>query len=132
MDQPDHLESLYQAALKELESARLGLAEAQRRSSDAETRVRLLEGLLSLTLPHGYAHEDTSSSDLIDSVTAILKANGAPMSTSAIRKELLDQGVPLPGKGETANLISHFQRSKGRIIRVSRGLYDIRVPDADS
>lgn len=120
------LTPLYSAAVDELAAAELGLAEAQRRHNEAQARVRLLEELLALADRVGEATIGRAhSADLLDNVVRILKSHGSPMTVSEIQQELLVRGIPLPGKGDTANLIARFQRSSGRIVRVGRGLYDL-------
>lgn len=122
------LHALHSRAAAELEAAARELAEAQQRMSDAEARVKLLEDLLAL---EGGGHSTTSpasevaSVDVVDATVAILEARGVPTSLADLRGALLERGVPLPGKGEPANLIARFQRSGGRIIRVGRGMYDL-------
>lgn len=129
MSKVNETTALYEDAVAELEAARADLAAAQKRAVEAETRVRLLEGLMALNTGTGgtiLGHtERASGEDLIDATVEILKERGCAMGVREVRGELLARGVPLPGRGDDANLIAKFQRSGGRIVRVSRGLYDI-------
>jgi hypothetical protein len=130
MPQNDDVDILYRQALQDLESARMELADAQKRTSDSGTRVRLLEGLMALDPNRRFdttidAGSHAANEDAVDATVAILKERGVAMGIRELRAELLARNVPLPGRGDDANLIGKYQRSGGRVIRVARGLYDI-------
>ncbi|MDZ4170484.1 MAG: FHA domain-containing protein [Coriobacteriia bacterium] len=124
------LSELLSRAREELADATQDLAAAQLRLQNAQARVRLLEELLALEMGTPAAEVSARKAparhgEFIDATASILESRGAAMSIDELRSALLEQGVPLPGKGLPANLISRFQRSDGRIVRVGRGLYDI-------
>ena len=62
-----------------------------------------------------------------DEVYAILKRHAKPVHISQIRTALIHQGVPIPGKGADANIISRILRD-GRIQRMEgrRGYYSVK------
>ncbi|HEY5506857.1 MAG TPA: FHA domain-containing protein [Coriobacteriia bacterium] len=130
MPKHDDVDNLYRQALLELENARTELADAQKRTADSGTRVRLLEGLLALDPNRRFdttidAGSLATNEDALDATVEILKERGTAMGIRELRAELLARNVPLPGRGDDANLIGKYQRSGGRVIRVARGLYDI-------
>ena len=69
------------------------------------------------------AHATTS--DLEQAVEEILRAAGAPLHISKIRETLIAQGVPIPGRGDDANIIVRLRRSEDRFTRTARGTYGL-------
>lgn len=63
------------------------------------------------------------SLDLEDAVETILAAAGEPLHISQIREELVLRGVPIPGRGDDANIIVRIGRVKERFVRTGRGTY---------
>lgn len=55
-------------------------------------------------------------------VEKILAAAGEPMHISRIRAQLINDGIPIPGKGEDANVIVRISADE-RFCRTSRGTY---------
>ena len=55
-------------------------------------------------------------------VEKILAAAGEPMHISKIRAQLINDGIPIPGKGEDANVIVRISADE-RFCRTSRGTY---------
>jgi hypothetical protein len=100
---------------------------AQKRSLEAEQRLASIDNLLLLENSEatGKATKPISRSSFLDSAVEVFESVGHELRIAEIRNHLLDRGIPLPGKGNDANLIAVFQRSDGRIIRVGRGIYDI-------
>jgi hypothetical protein len=58
-----------------------------------------------------------------DRIEDILRTNGKPMHISELRDSLIQMGVPLPGRGDEANIILRLRRSSDRFIRTERGTY---------
>jgi hypothetical protein len=67
----------------------------------------------------------TGTSDLEDAVEEILRAAGAPLHISDIRERLMAQGVPIPGRGDDANIIVRLRRFEDRFTRTARGTYGL-------
>jgi hypothetical protein len=63
--------------------------------------------------------------DLEDAVEEILRAAGAPLHISNIRERLVAQGVPIPGRGDDANIIVRLRRFEDRFTRTARGTYGL-------
>jgi len=63
-------------------------------------------------------------------VEAILEASGAPMHISKIRNELVRRGVPIPGRGDDANIIVRLRKGDGRFVRTARGLTPSKMEPA--
>jgi hypothetical protein len=61
--------------------------------------------------------------DLEGNLEQILKEAGSPMHISDIRKALVDRAVPLPGRGDEANIIVRLRRAPERFVRTGRGMY---------
>lgn len=106
------------------------LGEFQKKARAAEQRVRLFDDLLALEGVSPDANVQVPGQSpigdaLIDAVERIIIDSGEPQRVGAIHAALLRQGIPMPGRGNEANLIAKIQRSGGRIVRVARGLYGV-------
>jgi hypothetical protein len=62
-------------------------------------------------------------SNLEEGVAAVLKEAGEPMHIREIREALVQRGVPLPGRGDEANIIVRLRRSPDDFTRTGRGTY---------
>jgi hypothetical protein len=58
-----------------------------------------------------------------DQIEAILCAREKPMHIREIHAALVEKGVPLPGKGDEANIILRLRRDTERFVRTGRGTY---------
>jgi hypothetical protein len=67
----------------------------------------------------------TATSDLEDAVEELLRAAGEPLHISKIRETLVAQGVPIPGRGDDANIIVRLRRFEDRFTRTARGTYGL-------
>jgi len=126
------LQKWHDEASSELVEANRHLVDAQAEVANLEEKIKSLETLLVLegAMPKAEqksAHDTLDS--LIDAVEGTLFQAGHALRLADIREALSSEGVPIPGKGTDANLISRLQRSDGRIVRVGRGLYDIPRED---
>lgn len=122
------LQKWYEEARTELEQAQQQLTAQQQRVNELEQKVTSYENLLVLegALPESYSATGELNSDtLIQVVEDALYDSEGPLHLSSIRDALYREGIPIPGKGTDANIISRLQRSNGRIVRVGRGMYDI-------
>jgi hypothetical protein len=66
-----------------------------------------------------------NTSDLEDAVEGLLRAAGKPLHISSIREGLLAQRVPIPGRGDDANIIVRLRRVQDRFTRTARGTYSL-------
>jgi hypothetical protein len=66
-----------------------------------------------------------ATSDVEDAVEDILRAAGTPLHISEIRDALVAQGVPIPGRGDDANIIVRLRRFQDRFTRTARGTYGL-------
>lgn len=66
-----------------------------------------------------------STLDLEDAVQEILRSAGEPLHISTIRERLIAGGVPIPGRGDEANVIVRLRRLKDRFTRTARGTYSL-------
>ncbi len=60
-----------------------------------------------------------------DHVESVLSDAGQPLHIRALRDELIARGVPLPGRGDEANIIVRLRRSDDRFTRTGRGMYGL-------
>jgi hypothetical protein len=58
-----------------------------------------------------------------DRIEEILRSSGKPMHIQDIRASLIQMGVPLPGRGDEANIILRLRRATDRFVRTERGTY---------
>jgi hypothetical protein len=58
-------------------------------------------------------------------VEAILAEKGEPMHIGALRDVLIERGIPLPGRGDEANIIVRLRRDDTRFTRTGRGTYGL-------
>ena len=110
----------------ELDTAKAKLREAQEEVRATEQKLQSLESLYLLEGGNPtqiQAIKSSGSDQIIAETEKILKTSGEPMHIRALREALVGIGLTLPGKGTDANLIAKYQRSKGRIVRTSRGYY---------
>jgi hypothetical protein len=61
--------------------------------------------------------------EIEDRIEEILSSNGKPMHISELRGALIQMGVPLPGRGDEANIILRLRRASDRFVRTERGTY---------
>lgn len=113
--------------LREIDECKALISSTQYKLNEAEERVRLIDGLLNLEGNDmtDIAQEKFLKKDLLDEIEDVIRNKGEPMHISSIHQELISKGVPLPGRGNEANVIARIQRSEGRIIRTDRGVYGL-------
>lgn len=137
--------STWQAALtgqleelrREVRSKQMALAQVEERLAlvtkliEVETRTQggALSSNTDTTAPTRASSTDVggrgSSLDLEAAVEEILRAAGAPLHISAIRDALIARGVPIPGRGDEANIIVRLRRIDDRFTRTARGTYGL-------
>jgi hypothetical protein len=62
--------------------------------------------------------------ELADAIRAVLRTTNQPMAVGDILRRLKVAEVPIPGKGDTANLIAVMRRMPG-VRRHDRGMYSL-------
>ncbi len=65
------------------------------------------------------------TTDLEQAVEEILRAAGEPLHISDIRATLIERQVPIPGRGDDANIIVRLRRFEDRFTRTARGTYGL-------
>lgn len=132
------------ALSQEIESLRAELDRCQQALAGAEEKQALVRRLLELdgqssdappkhngheadspAAPHGVTARSTAGAtkDLEDAITAILEEVGKPLHVSDIRLRLIEEGVPIPGRGDDANVIVRLRKAQERFTRTARGTY---------
>ena len=106
----------------------------QQRLDTAREKLDLVNRLIHLSTPaqistSGKAEpmpsppKVTSLPGIEDRIEEILRSTGKPMHIRDIRASLIQMGVPLPGRGDEANIILRLRRDTDRFVRTGRGTY---------
>ena len=69
----------------------------------------------------------TDRSNLEDEVESILAEASSPLHISTIRELLIERGVPIPGRGDDANIIVRLTKDNERFNRTARGTYALKA-----
>jgi len=111
----------------ELEETQEGLLLHQRKLRESKDRLELIDRLLALEgeVVSKSTQSPTSPAEFLDACEGIMREVGKPMHIGDIQIALIENGIPIPGKGTQANVISRLQRSDGRFIRTGRGMYGL-------
>jgi len=120
----------------ELEIAELtaSIVPLQQRLDAAREKLDLVRRLIHLSSPTRYppptgaepvtiAQLCVTPPGIEERIEDILRSSGKPMHIRDIRASLIQMGVPLPGRGDEANLILRLRRDSGRFVRTERGTY---------
>lgn len=121
-------------ATAELEAAQAALAAAQQRAEASRERLRLLDRLLAVESGSEAASSQENAmqtaqertapvDDLLDSCEKVIRNAGKPLHIRELHAALLNEGIPIPGRGTEANLLVRLHRSNGRFVRTGRGTF---------
>ena len=61
--------------------------------------------------------------DLLDACEKVVRNAGRPLHIKELHAALLNDGIPIPGRGTEANLLVRLHRSNGRFVRTGRGTF---------
>jgi hypothetical protein len=131
------LEAWARATEQEIDEIRVEMLPLEERIAAARERLDLIRRLMGLadgskgqpsaprSSPRRKAAEGrvAPGASVEDHVEAILAERGEPMHISALREALIEEGVPLPGRGDEANIIVRLRRDEARFTRTGRGTY---------
>jgi hypothetical protein len=138
MDEADRLDELRRwraEAFADFETAQINFAAAHQRLEACRERAQLLDRLLTV---EGASDAPTSSpassiqaaqevmgtrDDFLDACERLISDAGRPLHIKELRAALLNEGIPVPGRGTEANLLVRLHRSNGRFVRTGRGTY---------
>jgi len=118
-------------ARKRVEAAEQQRSELDRVIALAREEERLIDRLLAIRNGDIGVHEPDSAASsnatsikvsALNAAIEELDKSGRPLHISELLRLLREKGVPLPGAGLQANLITHLSRDQ-RIVRPSRGMY---------
>lgn len=125
--QLSHLVTWRDQVQESLDESRARLAELQKEKKTLEDKLQLLDKLIAMEdeADQGLPDPSVSPDRFLDEVVEIIRANGEPIHISDLHSRLLDSSVPIPGKGNQANVIARIQRSEGRVVRTGRGIYSL-------
>jgi hypothetical protein len=140
----EHIASWQEALTRQVEELRVEISSKQDDLAHVEERLSLVTRLLEVerraqgigSVPSDVelpfrgpreaallARSDTDG--LEDAVEEILRAAGEPLHISTLREALLTRGVPIPGRGDDANIIVRLRRLRDRFTRTARGTYGL-------
>lgn len=120
------------ATEQEIQHIRSEIAPLEERLEAAQERLGLIRRLIGLAQTDGGAKPPRrrdggqtlpSGAELEDHLEALLDEAGEPLHISQLRDQLIARGIPLPGKGDEANIIVRLRREESRFTRTSRGMY---------
>lgn len=107
----------------------------QKRLEAAREKLDLVRRLRHLVGGGGESERSTHSAtdaapvgalgDVEKRIQQILESAGEPMHIGSIRSELIARGVPLPGRGDEANIILRLRRAPTQFLRTGRGMYGL-------
>jgi len=126
-ERANNLQHWREETIKEIGDCNTMISSTQKKLIEAEEKLRLIDGLLSLeksNMPN-IPQEKYLKKDLLEEIEDVIRVKGEPMHITSIHQSLIAKGIPLPGKGNEANVIARIQRSGGRIIRTDRGVYGL-------
>lgn len=136
----DTLRILAENIEREIEETAAAILPLQQRLEAAREKLDLMRRLIHLSDPvtsplQSYDKGAPSPSqslvfpDIEDHIEEILRSSGKPMHIHGIRASLIQMGVPLPGRGDEANIILRLRRASDRFIRTERGTYALKSWD---
>jgi hypothetical protein len=151
----DSLSAWRQALTRQARALRTEIQAQQTTLAHVEERLSLVTKLIEIeTRAHGAdpisngeagstpnqalaneAHDRLGTSDFEGAVEAILSAAGEPLHISSIRESLMAKRIPIPGRGDDANIIVRLRRLDDRFTRTARGTYGLAewgIPEAPS
>jgi hypothetical protein len=101
--------------------------DAAREKLDLVRRLRHLVtgGAESELRPRTVDHPVDALGDVEQQIQQILEKAREPMHIGSIRNELIARGVPLPGRGDEANIILRLRRAPSQFLRTGRGMYGL-------
>jgi hypothetical protein len=112
-----------------LEADLLTLDTVQERIRTARERLHHIDGLLGTHSSAGTGRSElppatpTPEIDFLDACEAAMSAPPSGIHVDELREKLVSDGVPIPGKGTTANIIGRLRLDPERFRRTDRGTY---------
>jgi len=129
-DTDETLRALTENVEREIAELTSNIIPLQQQLDAAREKLDLVHRLIHLSspkndlLPNEAQPYLASSSPLLeDHIERIFLSAGTPLHIRQIRASLIEMGVPLPGKGDEANIILRLRRASDRFIRTERGTY---------
>lgn len=116
----DGLHEWREQLLLEIENNDTQIRELQCQRGATYIQLKYVNALLGIATTTG--ERTQRSTAFLDACERILRASPEPMHVKDLAQRLTDDGVPLPGGGTIANLISRVWRSP-RFKRVAPGTY---------
>lgn len=128
-----------QATEREIDGIRREIAPLEQRMAGARERLDLIRRLIGLAEGNKKSAAPATDEAAISRaasqlapgsgveahVEAILAERGEPMHIGLLRDELIQRGVPLPGRGDEANIIVRLRRDQEKFTRTGRGTYGL-------
>jgi hypothetical protein len=117
---------------KEIDQISREMLPLQKRLESAREKLDLVRRLIHLSSPSAPearppagAGEPKALPEIEDHIETLLSKAGVPVHIREIRERLIRAGVPLPGRGDEANIILRIRRAGLRFVRTERGTYGL-------
>ena len=115
----DELRKFRQQLLSDIETDDQRIAELRIRRIKNFQRLKHYDALLGISNTMSMRYNTTK---LLDECERFLRASSEPVHVMILHNHLMDIGMPLPGSGTVANLITRLWRSP-RFKRIAPGVY---------
>ena len=127
-ENPDSLQAWAKDIEQEIAEITSSIIPLQQRLDAAHEKLDLERRLIHLTTPGSSItdsppHQAPNIPGIEDHIENILLSQGKPMHIREIRTSLIQMGIPLPGRGDEANIILRLRRASNRFVRTERGTY---------
>lgn len=144
-EQMKHLEAWSKDIENEIQDIVNAMTPLKEQLSSAQEKLELIHRLMRLAEKDLLGH-DVSLSLEIETVEQILplentqqhkkvnieshlkqmlEKSGEPMHIKELRQALISKGIPLPGRGDEANIILRLRRAGSTFTRTGRGMYGL-------
>jgi hypothetical protein len=130
MESPEMLSLWADDLQREIDQISVEMLPLQKRLEATREKLDLVKRLIHLSAPDGQnAITESKSSqgnalpEIEDHIEKILAQAATPLHISQIREQLIASAIPLPGRGDEANIILRIRRASSRFVRTGRGTY---------
>jgi len=133
-ESPDALKTWAKEIEREIAEIASSILPLQQRLEASREKLDLVRRLIHLSAPGAAlppkdanvvlsAPQAPTTLGVENHIEEVLRSNGKPMHIRDIRASLIQMGVPLPGRGDEANIILRLRRASDRFVRTERGTY---------
>ena len=131
MDKNEHIEVYTQIRdqlQKEVDSDQKLLVEIESRH---KRNMKELDHLNQLIDMGSGGEQENDAKKIEEYIVDILKASSRPMHVREIYERLIENKIPIPGKGRLENVVSRISRAKNLFARNGKGTYVVKEEKED-